>query len=108
MPFVSAVIIRKTNFQRRSKEANCTPRCEIFNFKSSQLGRFFLKKKKKRGEAEEARPLAGAGFSLVMLGQGGHICKMKGEAALGCFHRGMERSGSGPQHKHQAHCSSSR
>ncbi|GLD63505.1 sperm acrosome membrane-associated protein 6 isoform X2, partial [Lates japonicus] len=26
----------------------------------------------------------------------GHICKMKGEAAVGCFHRGMERSGSGP------------
>lgn len=36
------------------------------------------------------------GCSLVSKGQQGHICKMKGEAAVGCFHRGMERSGSGP------------
>lgn len=34
--------------------------------------------------------------SLVSKGQQGHMCKMKGEAAVGCFHRGMERSGSGP------------
>lgn len=31
MPYVSAVVIRKTNFQQRSEEANCTPCCEIFN-----------------------------------------------------------------------------
>lgn len=36
------------------------------------------------------------GCSLVSVGRQGHICKMKGEAAGGCFHRGMERSGSGP------------
>lgn len=37
-----------------------------------------------------------AGCSLVSVRRRGHICKMKGEAAVGCFHRGMERSGSGP------------
>ncbi len=45
--------------------------------------------------AVDVKP-AVAGCSLVSAGHQGHICKMKGEAAVGCFHRGMERSGSGP------------
>ncbi|MEQ2174079.1 hypothetical protein GOODEAATRI_004119 [Goodea atripinnis] len=46
--------------------------------------------------------------SLVNMGQQGHICKMKGEAPVGCFQRGIGEVRKCPQHKHQTHCSSSR
>lgn len=43
----------------------------------------------------EVNPTA-AERSLVSAGQPCRICKMKGEAAVGYLHRGMERSGCGP------------
>lgn len=52
-------------------------------------------KSKMQKSVVEVKP-AVAGCSSVSVGRQGHICKMKGEAAVGCFHRGMERSGSGP------------
>lgn len=55
----------------------------------------------------EGKP-AVSGYSLVNVGQQGHICKMKGEAPVGCFQRGEGEVRKWPQHIHQTHCSSSR